>query len=86
MALTATASKTLRSDVARVQGKKRELVIARSPSKDNIAYMCTCTNFSTLKDTFSPTALKLLEEGEKTPRMIIYCRSYKDCTDVYRFF
>ena len=36
MALTATATKQLRGNVARVLGMSGEAVVARSPSKDNM--------------------------------------------------
>ena len=84
MALMATATKQLRYDVARVLGMSGETVVARSPSKDNIMY--TAINFKSMEDTFLPIAKKLHVEGDKCQRMIIYCRSYGDCADVYLYF
>ena len=80
MALTATAMKQLRYDVARVLGVSGETVVARSPSKDNIMY--TAINFKSMEDTFLPIAKNLLVEGDKCPRIIIY----GDCADVYLCF
>ena len=56
MALTATATKQLRYDVARVLGMTGETVVAHSPSKDNIMY--TAINFKSMEDTFLPIAKK----------------------------
>ena len=39
-----------------------------------------------MEDTFLPIAKNILVEGDKCPRMIIYCRSYGDCADVYLYF
>ena len=84
MALTATAIVKLRRDVARVLGMANEVIIARSPSKDNI--MFTTMSFTSMEDSLLPIARKIFDEGIRFPRMIIYCRSYKDCSDVYLFF
>ncbi len=84
MALTATATMKLRTDASRVIGLRNELVVSKSPCKDNITYMVV--DFSTVEDIFHPMASRLYKEGRKCPRMIIYCRSYGDCADLYLFF
>ena len=38
-----------------------------------------------MEETFFPVAQKLLDEGIECPRMIIYCRSFGDCADVYLY-
>ena len=81
MALTATATAKLRMDVSRIIGMKNEIVISKSPCKDNIMYMVV--QFSTLEQTFHPIAQRLLKEGLKSSRMIVYCRSFGDCSDIY---
>ena len=81
MALTATATKQLRGNIARVLGMSRESVMARSPSKDNV--MFTTSNFKSMEDTFLPVAKKLFDEEVNCHRMIIYCRSFGDCASVY---
>ena len=83
MALTATATKLLRKNVAQILGMSGESVVACSPSKDNIMY--TTTIFKSMEETFFPVAQKLFDEGVVCPRMIIYCRSYGDCADVYLY-
>ena len=84
MALTATATSILRTQVSKIIGMRNELIISKSPSKENMMY--AITEFSTLEETFSPIALRLRQEGIKCPRILIYCRSYKDCADLYLFF
>lgn len=83
MALTATATKQLRKRIALILGMCGESIVAFSPCKDNIMY--AVSNFQTMEATFLPVAQKLLKEGVNCPRMIIYCRSYGDCADVYLF-
>lgn len=84
MALTATASKQLRIDVSRIIGMSDELVVAKPPSKPNIMY--TVGTFSTIEETFLPIVKKVERERARCPRMIIYCRNYQDCADLYIFF
>lgn len=83
MALTATATVKLRKDASRIIGMRNELVVSKSPCRSNIMYMVVA--FSSIEETFRPIAKRLLE-GSKCPRMIIYCRSYKDCADIYLFY
>lgn len=84
MALTATATTKLRMDVSKTVGMRNELVVSKSPSKSNIMYMVT--KFSSIEETFLPIARRLRQEGSRCPRVIIYCRSYGDCADIYLYF
>ena len=62
MALTATATTKLRINISRVIGMQNELVISRSPCKDNIMY--EVADFATVEETFMPFATKLKDEGK----------------------
>lgn len=39
-----------------------------------------------MEKTFDKVALKLREEGTKFPRIIIYCQTYSDCSNLYLYF
>ena len=84
MALTATATTKLRTEVSNMIGLSNELVIARVPSKPNILY--EVQSFSSINETFLPLAQQLQREGVEYPRTIVYCRSYNDCGDLYDYF
>ncbi len=84
MAMTATATAKLRTDVSRLIGLRNELVVARSPSKLNITY--TVEEFISIEKTLDEVALKIREEGAKSPRIIIYCQTYDDGASLYLYF
>ena len=84
LALTATATKSLRSDVARILGMKNEMVVSISPCKKNIMYATGV--MKSLSDTFTPMLHRLQQERVMYPRTIIYCRRFQDCSDIYFFF
>ena len=84
MALTATATKQLRIEVAQMIGMKNELVVSISPCKANIMY--SVGSFTTIPDTFHPILNRLCSDRSKFPRTIIYCRRFEDCADLYVFF
>ena len=84
MALTATATKTLRRDVSRIIGMRNELVVSKPPMKSNIMY--AVVPFSTLEQTFLSVAERLQKERAKCPRLIVYCRTFGDCADLYLYF
>ena len=84
MALTATASKLLRKEVARLVGMHNEVVVARLPSKANITY--SMVPFLSIEETFQPLAEKLRKHGPNCTRTIIYCRTCDDCSSLYLYF
>ena len=84
MALTATATSALRMNVSRIIGMKNELIISKLPCKENAVF--SVTEYSSIEETFLPIAEKLCQEEVKCPRIIIFCRNYKDCADLYYFF
>ncbi len=84
MALTDTATSKLRTQVSQIIGMRNELVISKCPAKESMMY--TTIELSTLDKTFSPIVHKLREVGINCPRILIYCRSYNDCADLYLLF
>lgn len=83
MALTATATQRLRTQVSTTLGMVDELVVCVSPYKENIMY--AVGTFITITQTFRPMVERLRHERAKFPRTIIYCRRYEDCSDLYDF-
>lgn len=84
MALTATATKSLKLDVIRILGMRNPAVISASPSRDNIKY-------AIVPSEGFHEAFKALLEGLRRlrtdfPRTIIYCRKFRDCGELYLFF
>lgn len=84
LAMTATATKTLRKKVGEVIGLVDPLIIAVSPCKPNIIYMMA--SFTSITETFTPILQKLIEQRTSFPRTIVYCHSYEHCSKLYRFF
>ena len=84
MALTATATQTLRISIQSILGMYDPTVIAVSPCKPNITY--AVESLVSLESSMGPFARKLEAEKVKMQHTIIYCRTYSDCVDVYLFF
>ena len=84
MALTATATKSVRLSVSRTIGMINPAVFAQSPCKRNIMY--AVGTFTTVSETFRHVVEKLRKERERCPRTIIYCQSYGMCADIYIYF
>ena len=79
MALTATATKTLRySDAI---GMRDPYIV---PCKKNMMY--SVSKFESVATTFEAVVAKLKAERTKMPRMIIYGKSFGMCADIYIFF
>jgi len=84
MALTATATKTLQERVSRILGMHIPTIISASPCKNNIMY--AIAQYSSIEHTFQPLLLQLRTERVTMSRIIIYCRKYEDCADLYMYF
>ena len=63
---------------------REPLIIAVPPCKANIMY--TVESYESMEKSMGPFVERLQTEKTKMPRMIIYCRSYTDCSDVYLHF
>ena len=83
LALTATATKISRNVFQRQLNMINVKSIVRSPDRGNI-YLTV----EKVKDSscLNPLMEQLRSEKMDTPRTIIYCRSVKDCTDLYQLF
>ena len=85
MALTATATKTLQQKIAGILGMYKPILISVSPCKKNIMY-AIATSYSSIEHTFQPLLTRLRKERVTMSRIIIYCRKYEDCADLYMYF
>ena len=84
MALTATATKTLRYSVSRNIGMRNPYIVAISPCKRNIMY--SVGSFVSVEDTFKPVVDRLRTERTNMPPMIIYGRTFGICADIFLSF
>ncbi len=83
LALTATATTTVRTSVSEILGLQNPIVIVMSPCKNNIVY--AVSKFNNI-DTFAPLLDRLRTDGVRAPRTIIYCQRYDDCSSLYMYF
>ena len=61
------------------------LIVAVSPCKKNLMY--TVSPFTSIKETFEPLCKKIIKMKKTSmPRVIIYCRRYEDCSNLYIYF
>lgn len=84
MAMTATASRELRLKISDAVGLIDPIVIAVSPCKSNISY--GVSKFLSLEESFGQILEELKEKCISMGRVIIYCRRYEDCSNLYCFF
>lgn len=85
MALTATATKMLQRKVAGILGMYRPTVFSVSPCQRNLMY-AMATPYRSIENTFHPLLMRLVKDRVTMPRVIIYCRRYEDCADLYIYF
>ena len=81
MALTATATQTLRNEVCRVLGMQDVIVVELPPDKPN-----ACKTFTSLMETFCPIVEKLKVEQVHTGRIIVFCKQRDLCNQIYSLF
>ena len=84
LALTATANASLRCDVMKIIGMIDPIVILLPTCKKNM-YYCV-SRFTTLVNTFSPLLDSMKQLKTSHPRVIIYCRRFEDCCNLYVYF
>ena len=85
MALTATASPSVRQKIKELLALKDEMEIIESPDRDNI--ILTVTKLSgDVASSFKWLTEKLSVDGKRCPKHLIYCRRISDCSKLYRFF
>lgn len=84
--MTATASSKIRNKIIKLLNMSNTKLIRQSPDKKNICY--SVKKAKDMDETFQ-CILKLLnlnESGSTIPKTIIYCRSLKDCGEIYSLF
>lgn len=85
LALTATASKTLRQKVSLTIGLYQPVVIAISPCKKNMIYTLG-KKFTTIEKTFKPLLARLKRKKSSMNRVLVYCRRHQDVSLLYTYF
>lgn len=84
MALTATATKKTRNIIMRTLGMNEcSKVVSICPSKPNVMY--SVAKFTCLEDIFGRTCT-LLREQPLHGRVIVFCRTIVECSDLYLYF
>ena len=81
LALTATATKLTFEIVADRLGLMNPAVVATSCNRSNIKLLVKAKQ--TLEEFSFDLSQKLKSDKRKYPKTIVFCRSYKDCTDLY---
>ena len=85
MALTATATKTLRKEVEKQLGMNDPLKIIRSPDKPNIVFSAVQIK-GKYENFFKVIVQELCRKRVLLPRIIIYCKNKADCGQLYSLF
>ena len=85
MALTATATGTLRKQVERLLGMDNPVCIARSPDKTNIIYINIEVKGS-INNILEHILQEITTKRTLLPRIIIFCKTKTDCPRIYTFF
>ena len=84
MALTATASNSLRNGIMKTLGMRNAHVISISPNKRNIKY--SVLNLETIDESFGPIADEIVEKQDGMDKVLIFCRAINDCSTLYFYF
>ena len=85
MALTATASKTLRCTLSTIYNwDKQPTCSCNFPCKRNIIYYVG--NFTSVETTLKPVVERLQMERTQMPRMVIYAHSFEMCVQIHLDF
>ena len=83
MCLTATASRKVRSKIIKLLHMTNTKHVKQSPDKKNITYLVK--KVDELEETFQ-WLIDQLTRTWQIPKTIIYCRSLKDCGEIYTLF
>ena len=84
LAVTATVTKSLRIDVCRKLEMSACKFVFASPERSNIFYEVLCRTEIEVDLKHMVDDLRI--NKNMTSRVIIYCRSYNLCSDLYAFF
>ena len=84
MALTATSTTNTIKAIIKALNMDTPVVISISPNKLNIIY--SLTKKLEIEQSLLSVATRLLERRVNMERTIIFCRTYRECCDVDRYF
>lgn len=86
MALTATATRKTRQEIIEALNLKENLhLIVASPNRPNIYLYVAKVNVH-LSETFGWLIEKLETEKQSCPRTLVYCKTTKECGQLFTFF
>lgn len=86
LALTATATKATRKIVMKRLSMKSSEIVSVTPDKPNLIYLVQ-DKPNTIEDAVSPLIEKLrLHQLPSNHKIIIFCRTYDECSKMYRLF
>ena len=84
MALTATVTVETQTAIINTLGMRDPIVIKKIPDKVNLSY--AVTKSSHLHDKLEEMKVALQKKRCTFTRTIIFCRTLKDCAEIYDFF
>ena len=84
MALSATATRTVRCVVSKRLSLHNPFILAIPPCRSNIKY--SVVKFTSMHEAFIGYVDDVRLHKNDTERMIIYCNTFKQCCDVRDFF
>lgn len=84
MALTATATHSLRLELLKLIGMRDPVTVLLPPCKCNLSY--EVLPYHSIEENFTPMVKELQEMRTAYPRTIVYCQRIEDCCDLYQFF
>ena len=87
LAFTATASRTTKKDIYEVLEFKSPCEVVESPDRRNIVYSTQLMEKGRdVTDYFWWLLSDIKDRGAKTDRVLIYCQSVKQCTQLFQVF
>ena len=70
--------------MSKMIGLQDPFILSMNTCKKNLVY--AVEKFRNIIDSFNPMVKKLAELRSEMPRIIIYCRRYEDCSNIYVMF
>ena len=83
MALTATATNVTRKEVIKHLSMNKPVIVYVPPIKQNISYIVRKRKDDELERLSKSLASSLQQDGVNAPRIIVFCRRYKECAQLY---
>lgn len=85
LCLTATASKKVRKQIIKMLNMVNVKTVHLSPDKENVKHVVEKANVD-LEETFGWLIKDILKHKQETKKTIVFCRSFKECGDIYDTF